>query len=110
MSIIVYRHPVHGKVTRWFMYLFRKIIFFLSIALTIIIIREFISLYSDLRGIDAYLGYAFLIFMGVVFIYFVIIPLIKVLLLPGSFAPVNHIDEREKIMEKRLARFKKNKY
>ena len=92
------------------MQLIKKIFFLFSIAISIIIVREFISLYNDLRSIDEYWGYAFLIFVSLVLIYFVIIPLIKTLSIPRSFSPTKNLDEIEAIYLKRLKRFQKNKH
>ncbi len=91
------------------MQLIRKIIFLFAIAISIIIVREFISIYSDLRSIDEYLGYAFIIFISLILIYFAFIPLIKILLIPRSFSPSKNINEIELILKKRLKSFETNR-
>lgn len=90
------------------MQLIRKIIFLFSIAISIIIVREFISLYNDLRSIDEYWGYSFLIFISLVLIYFAIMPTIKILMMPKSFSPTKNKAEIDTIYAKRLKRFQKN--
>ena len=90
------------------MQLIRKIIFLFSIGISIIIVKEFISIYNDLRNINAYFGYSFLIIISLVLIYFAIIPLIKIFILPKSFSPSKNKSEIESIYLKRLLRFRKN--
>jgi hypothetical protein len=87
------------------MQLIRKIIFLFAIAISIIIVREFIAIYTDLRNIDEYLGYAFIIFVSLVLIYFALIPVIKILLIPNSFSPTKNQNEVEAMLKKRLKRF-----
>jgi len=78
--------------------------------ISILIVREFISLYSDLRNIDEYWGYTFLIFISLALIYFAIIPLIKVFMIPKSFSPTDNKEEIDSIYLKRLKLFEKNQF
>ena len=91
------------------MRLFRKIFFLFAIAISILIVREFISLYNDLRNIHEYLGYFFLIFILFIFIYFAVVPVFKIFMIPKSFSPTKNKDEINTIYLKRLKRFEKNK-
>jgi hypothetical protein len=87
-----------------------RIIFFFAIGISLIIIREFLSLYNYLSGIDEYLGYSFIIFITLIFIYFVIIPVIKIVSIPRISPPVKDSSDVESLLKKRLKAFEKNKY
>ncbi len=91
------------------MLLIRKIVFLFSIVLSIIIIREFISIYSDLRTINEYLAYSFIIFISAILFYFALIPVIKILLMPKSLSPTKNKSEYDSILNKRLKRFESHK-
>ncbi len=92
------------------MKLLRKICIFLSIVLSLIIIREFIAIYSDLMGISKYLGYSFIAFSVFVIIYFIAMPAVKILAMPKRFAPTTDKDEKGSVIAGRLKQFRKNTY
>lgn len=86
-----------------------RIIFFFALAVSVIIVREFMALYNDIRAIDEYWGYAFLVFISLVLIYSVIIPVVKILSIPRIHPPVNDLKEVDDLIDKRLAAYSKNK-
>lgn len=83
----------------------RKIIFFLAISLSLIIIREFIAIYTDLITIDPLYGIIFIILISIIFIYFVLIPLVQIIRTPKIPAPVTNAGEVNKLMESRIQIF-----
>jgi uncharacterized membrane protein YcjF (UPF0283 family) len=87
----------------------KRIIFFFAIAVSLLIVREFISLYNDLYQADEYFAYAFLVFMGLILIYFVIIPVFKIMSIPRVHPPVQKASEIDDLLKKRLTAFEKNK-
>jgi len=87
----------------------KRIIFFFALAVSVIIVREFLALYNDIRAIDEYWGYAFLVFISLILIYFVIIPVIKILSIPRIHPPVNELKDVDQLIEKRLNSYSKNK-
>jgi hypothetical protein len=86
-----------------------RLLFFFAIAVTILVVREFLSLYNDISRIDEYLGYAFLVFVSLILIYFVIIPFVKIVSIPRVHPPVKDSGEVENLIRKRLTAFEKNK-
>lgn len=88
----------------------KKIFFFFAIAISILIVREFISIYNDLYLIDKWWAYSFVIFIILITIYFVLIPLGKIFILPRSYSPVYNMDEYNTVLKKRLKLFASNAY
>jgi hypothetical protein len=79
------------------------------IALSIIIVREFISAYADLNSISPILGITFLIFVLIVFVYFIALPFIQTLKMPKIPSPVFSKSDVPTLMEKRIELFKQSK-
>jgi len=88
----------------------KKIFFFFAIALSILIVREFISIYNDLYLINKYWAYAFVVFVLLITIYFVLIPLGRILLMPRNYSPVYDPDEVNTVVSRRLRQFSTNAY
>ena len=86
----------------------RKIVFLFAIGLSILIFREFLSIYSDLANINEYWGYAFLIVISLTVIYFGVLPFIRILLMPKMPSPTNDKSRENHIRHKRLKNFKRN--
>ena len=88
----------------------KKIIAFVSIFATYFIVKEFIQLYVYLSSINQVLGYISLIIIAALVIYFVIIPIYKILTIPIYYGPVKDESKVDGLIIKRMERFKKNKY
>ncbi len=92
------------------MKLIKRIIFFFSLLLVYLIMKEFIILYNQANQIAPIWGYAIilvaLLFMG----YFIILPAIKIWKIPQNVAPAKTEDAEQKVIEKRIKNFRENAY
>ncbi len=88
----------------------QRILFFFSMFLIYFVIKEFLQLYTSLYLMHPWAGYGFLILLAAAFVYFVAIPLIKVLLLRPNEPPAKDRSRVPILVEKRLTRFRENKY
>lgn len=92
------------------MKIIKKILWFFTLFLLYIIIKEFLSLYSYLKSIDPYLGYAGLIVFASIFIYFVLIPVFKILRIKSVYGPVHDKNKVDSLLKRRIDNFKINPY
>ncbi len=88
----------------------KKILFFISLFLLYIIIREFLELYATMKSIHPYAGYGTLIAVLGVFIYFIVIPVLKILKIPKSYAPTTDKDKESQLITERIENFRKNAF
>ncbi|MCF7857949.1 MAG: hypothetical protein K9N07_01290 [Candidatus Cloacimonetes bacterium] len=88
----------------------KKILFFISLFLLYIIIREFIDLYTSIQNINIYAGYGFLIVLASVTIYFVIIPIFKIIRIPRNYGPARSLETEKSLISKRMIKFRNNKF
>ena len=88
----------------------KKIIFFISLFILYIIIREFLELYISIRTLHPYAGYTFLVVISGFFVYFAIIPLYSIIVIPRNLGPVNTLDAEQELIINRIEKFKSNKY
>ena len=92
------------------MKLIKKILFFISLFFLYIIFKEFLNLYSQMKSIHPYAGYAILILLGGIFIYFVILPVLKIIKIPKTYGPTKDKNKEESLISNRIKKFKENKY
>ena len=88
----------------------KKILFFISLFLLYIIIREFLDLYATMKSIHPYAGYGTLIVIVGIFIYFMIIPVLKIIRIPKSFAPTTDKRKETQLISERIENYKKNEF
>jgi hypothetical protein len=86
-----------------------RLLFFFALAVTYLVVREFLSLYNYISGVDEYFGYAFLIFISLILIYFVAIPIVKIVSIPRVHPPVKSSNEIDSLITKRLKAYERNK-
>jgi hypothetical protein len=86
-----------------------RILFLFALAVSFLVIREFLTLFNYLSQIDIYLGYAFIVFIILVLIYFVIVPAIKIFSIPRIHPPVKNSSDVNSLVKKRLRAFERNK-
>ena len=86
----------------------RKLLFFLSIFLFYIIIRELVSLYVLMRSLHPWAGYLTLILIVAFVVYFALLPLFKILRLPKNPAPVKNVNQEEALIRKRMQLLRNN--
>jgi hypothetical protein len=89
---------------------FKKILFFFSLFLLYLILKEFIELYNLARSIHPYFAYAVFIALTAFLIYFAVIPVFQIFKMSPNYAPVKRREEISEIIEKRINNFKKNKF
>jgi len=87
-----------------------RIIFFLSLFVLYIIAKEFLQIYTMLHTVHPVLAIVFSLLALAVLIYFVGIPLFRIFTMPVSYGPVYDPGQEERLIAKRIKRFKKNKY
>ncbi len=88
----------------------KRIFFFLSLFVLYIIAKEFLQLYVLIQSVHPVLARLFVVLSGFVFIYFAGIPLIKIFSMPKSYGPVYDENNENQLIQKRMERFKKNKF
>ena len=88
----------------------QRIVFFFALAASVLIVREFLSIYNDLRQVDEYWGYAFLIFISLCTIYFVIVPFIKIFSIRRIHPPVNDVKDIDGLLVKRITALEKSRF
>lgn len=88
----------------------KKIFLFISLFFLYFIVKEFVILYSAIAEINIVLGYAFVVLISSAFIYFVVLPVIKIIRIPVAPAPVKNENEIDELVAKRLALFEKNDF
>lgn len=69
-----------------------------------------LELYFYAESVHSYLGYLVLIMILFAFIYFVLIPIFKIITLPVNPGPVLKKSQEQSLIEDRVKRFSKNKY
>jgi len=88
----------------------KKVLFFLTLFLFYFIIKEFLELYFYLNSIHQNVAYAFLIILGLAFIFLVILPLFNILRYPRHFSPTKDKNLEQEELKIRIRRFRNNKY
>ena len=92
------------------MQILKRILFFISLFLIYIIIRELLELYYYAQSIHPALGFIVLVLILIASVYFVFIPVYKIFTLPVNPGPVLSKSKEEALIAKRLKRFTKNKF
>jgi len=92
------------------MQILKRILFFISLFLFYIVVRELLELYYYAQNIHPLLGFFVLALIMITFIYFVLIPAYKIYTLPVNPGPVASKSKEEALIAKRLKRFSKNKF
>jgi hypothetical protein len=92
------------------MQILKRILFFISLFLIYIIIRELMELYFYAQTIHPVLGYIVLVIIMIALIYFVLIPAYKIFTLPVNPGPVLSKNKEDALIATRLKKFTKNKF
>ncbi|GJQ63994.1 MAG: hypothetical protein SCALA702_30470 [Melioribacteraceae bacterium] len=85
----------------------KKIFAFLSIFLLYFVVKEFIELYVLISSVNTYAGYIFLVILLITTIYFVLVPLFRIIKLPVYPPPVNDEKDVDELITTRLKHFYK---
>jgi len=92
------------------MKLIKRIIFFFSLLLIYVIVKEFIILYNQANQIAPIWGYVIILVASLFVGYFVILPAINIWRIPQNIAPAETEEAERKVIEKRLDNFQENPY
>ena len=87
----------------------KRIVFFISLFFIYIIFRELLELYYYSYALHPVAGYLILALICTVTVYFIIIPVYRILAMPVIPGPVTDKSQELELIELRLKRFEKNK-
>jgi len=105
-----WRLPAAAETRELNMKYVNRILLFLSLFVLYIIAKEFLQIYTMLHAVHPALAIGFSLLALAAFIYFVGIPLFRIISMPVSYGPVYDPGQEERLIAKRIKRFKKNKY
>lgn len=88
----------------------KRIFYFFTFFLFFFVIKEFIAFYAYLNTINPALAIAALIIIGIASIYYILIPIMKILSIPVNPSPVTHPGQEMRLIEKRINNFKRNPF
>ena len=88
----------------------KRIFFFLSVIILYYIFKEFVMLYVALKQIHPIIGYGFALLSFLAILYFVAIPIFRIIKMPHSYGPVKNKEKENDLIKKRLEIFKTNPY
>ena len=88
----------------------KRIMIFIFVFASYFVLKEFIELYVYLKNINIYLGYFGLLLIFVFLFYFVGVPVFKIFKIPVVYGPTNKEDEIPKLLAKRIALFRTNRF
>ena len=88
----------------------KKILFFISLFVLYIIFKEFLQLYVYMKNVHPYAAYGTLAVIGFVYVYFVILPILRILRIPKNLGPTTDKSKEQELVTKRIENFRKNKF
>ena len=88
----------------------KRIFFFLSLIILYYIFKEFVMLYVALKQIHPIMGYGFALLSFLAILYFVAIPIFRIINMPHSYGPAKNREKEDDLIKKRLEIFKNNPY
>jgi hypothetical protein len=74
------------------------------------VVKEFLAFYSYLKSVDPILAVVTMALIGLASIYFIVIPVIKIISIPVNPSPTTHKSRELHVISKRIEGFKKNQY
>jgi hypothetical protein len=92
------------------MKLIKRFFFFISLFILYIIFRELLELYVYTSTVHPFLGYIVLALIVAGIVYFVAIPIYKIITLPVTPGPVMESEKEAQLIAERVRRFSKNKF
>ena len=92
------------------MKILKRIVFFISLFVVYIIIKEFLALYMVAKSLHPYAGYATSIILAAFLIYFAGIPLFRLVVIPQYYSPTRNAEKIPSLIQTRMKRFQKNTY
>lgn len=92
------------------MNLIKRILFFISLFFAYLILKEFLILYHSMRSLHPYAGYGLLVLLSGIIVYFVIIPIFRIVRIRRLDAPVRDPEKVPVLIRKRLDHLSNNTY
>lgn len=86
----------------------KRLLIFFGLFLAFFVVKEFVALYSYLLTINEYFAYGFLGLLGISVIYFIVIPALDIIKMPVSPSPTTHLSQKQKVIQKRISKFRSN--
>jgi hypothetical protein len=90
------------------MKLIKRILFLLSLFMVYIILKEFLVLYHYCREIHPLAGYAVLIVVSGFVLYFIGLPVLRIIVMPKTFSPTRDPDKIPGLIQSRMKHFRHN--
>lgn len=90
--------------------LIKKIFLAVSFVLLYFTVKEFLQLYSYLSEISELLAVIVIAILALFIIYFGILPIIRIVILPTSLGPTRDKSKLESVLEKRVKKLRGNQY
>ncbi len=87
-----------------------RLAFFFSLFLLYFVVREAVLLFDSAFSVSPILGYAVLAALSAVFIWLLVVPLLRILLMPRNPGPVEKESDEDALISRRLVLFRKNSY
>ncbi|MEN8155172.1 MAG: hypothetical protein ABFR75_14235 [Acidobacteriota bacterium] len=88
----------------------KKLIFFFSFVAFYFIGKEFLNLYLSIKELNGSFAAIFLVLLGIIVIYFVVLPIYKIIKLPKFPPPARKKLYEKIVIRKRISLLKKNKF
>lgn len=92
------------------MKILKKIFFFFSFLLIYFVAKEFLELYSYLSSINEILAIIVISLLGLFVIYFGVVPIFQIIILPADLGPTRDLSETHLLREKRIKKFRGNNF
>lgn len=92
------------------MKIIKKLLFFFSLLLIYLVVKELLVLYTQVSNIHPIAGYILLGVLAATIIYFVIIPVTSILLIPPHLGPTYNINKEQELIKKRIELYRNNPY
>ena len=92
------------------MKLIKRILFLGTFFVIYVICRELIQLYVLIRNFHPYAGYLFISAAGMFIIFFIAVPLMKIVVMPQTYKPARDPDKLPDLVRIRVKRFRRNPY
>lgn len=90
--------------------IFKKIFFVISLVLLYLTVKEFLQLYSYLSNISPILAIVVITLLALVIVYFGVLPIAKIILLPTSLGPTKDESKIDSLLENRIKKLRCNFY
>lgn len=92
------------------MKLIKKILFFISLFVVYLILKELVMLYQFTRSIHPVVGYASLVVIVLFISYFILMPVFQIIRIPRNYAPTRSMKRVPGLVQRRMRNFSNNPF